>query len=146
MVIGPWVLRLENIVLENDEYKWEYLPGGQIPSATSAPLRTADSRLVMPDGNVQLNFDGEIKVWEISPDEPLMPYRCQAPEAIVWSGDNPVGDIWSTGCILLELFTCGMVFKAVDNCENLVMAERIWGEKIGSSQARWVEKFVGDPL
>jgi len=52
----------------------------------------------------------------------------RAPEVILGLGWSFPCDIWSVGCILVELVTGEALFKTHDNLEHLAMMQRVLGE------------------
>eukprot|EP00920_Eleutheroschizon_duboscqi_P019038 GHVT01045166.1.p1 GENE.GHVT01045166.1~~GHVT01045166.1.p1 ORF type:complete len:181 (+),score=9.43 GHVT01045166.1:123-665(+) len=51
----------------------------------------------------------------------------RAPEVIMDLGWNMSSDVWSLGCILIELYTGVLLFKTHEHLEHLAMVERIIG-------------------
>mmetsp|Transcript_39030 Transcript_39030/g.71655 ORF Transcript_39030/g.71655 Transcript_39030/m.71655 type:complete len:474 (+) Transcript_39030:107-1528(+) len=49
----------------------------------------------------------------------------RAPEVILQVGWNERADLWSVGCILMELYTGQLLFRTHENCEHLALMERI---------------------
>lgn len=48
----------------------------------------------------------------------------RAPEVILSMGWNERSDLWSTGCIVMELYTGELLFRTHESLEHLVMMER----------------------
>eukprot|EP00401_Gymnodinium_catenatum_P004957 CAMPEP_0117534528 /NCGR_PEP_ID=MMETSP0784-20121206/40458_1 /TAXON_ID=39447 /ORGANISM="" /LENGTH=525 /DNA_ID=CAMNT_0005331011 /DNA_START=73 /DNA_END=1650 /DNA_ORIENTATION=+ len=49
----------------------------------------------------------------------------RAPEVILALGWNERSDLWSTGCIIMELYTGELLFRTHDSLEHLALMERI---------------------
>lgn len=49
----------------------------------------------------------------------------RAPEVILQVGWNERADLWSVGCILMELYTGQLLFRTHENCEHLALMEQI---------------------
>ncbi|CAI0441288.1 unnamed protein product [Linum tenue] len=68
----------------------------------------------------------------------------RAPEIILGLGWSYPCDIWSVGCILVELCTGGALFQTHENLEHLAMMERVLGplpEHMISKANRGAEKY-----
>lgn len=115
-----------------------------IPSSTTKTSRHATQRRVLLDTEIQLIDFG----WATFEDEPHAPmvstsyYR--APEVILGLGWSYPCDIWSFGCILVELFTGNPLFKTEDNLELLAMMKRVAGKDIDSDLIKNANKMSGD--
>ncbi|CAN1312917.1 Serine/threonine-protein kinase AFC2 [Linum perenne] len=69
----------------------------------------------------------------------------RAPEVILGLGWSYSCDIWSVGCILVELCTGGALFQTHDNLEHLAMMERVLGplpQQMLKRADRHAEKYV----
>ncbi|CCE80433.1 Piso0_003549 [Millerozyma farinosa CBS 7064] len=60
----------------------------------------------------------------------------RAPEIVLGIGWSFPCDIWSIGCILLELMIGEPLFKTHDNLEHLAMIEKVCGKRIDKSMVR----------
>ncbi|GMF04956.1 unnamed protein product [Ambrosiozyma monospora] len=60
----------------------------------------------------------------------------RAPEIILGIGWSYPCDMWSLGCILVELITGDALFKTHENVQHLAMMEKVLGEKIDLSLVR----------
>lgn len=49
----------------------------------------------------------------------------RAPEVILQVSWNERADLWSVGCIIMELYTGQLLFRTHENCEHLALMERI---------------------
>lgn len=54
----------------------------------------------------------------------------RAPEVVLGLGWSFACDIWSVGCILVELFTGSNIFHTHDNIEHLAMMQSLLGDEI----------------
>ncbi|CAN0896305.1 Serine/threonine-protein kinase AFC2 [Linum grandiflorum] len=69
----------------------------------------------------------------------------RAPEVILGLGWSYSCDLWSVGCILVELCTGGALFQTHDNLEHLAMMERVLGpvpQQMLKRADRHAEKYV----
>ncbi|PKK65118.1 kinase-like protein [Rhizophagus irregularis] len=106
-------LKPENILLVNDQCK-------TIPSKRSKRmLLDTDVRLI-DFGSA--TFDDEYHSSVVSTRH----YR--APEVILGLGWSYSCDLWSVGCILVELFTGEALFQTHENLEHLAMMEHVLGK------------------
>eukprot|EP00798_Chlamydomonas_sp_ICE-L_P023287 gene23287-30523_t len=71
----------------------------------------------------------------------------RAPEVILGMGWSFAADIWSIGCILMELMTGDALFQTHDNLEHLGMMERVLGpipestsQKAGKAASKYFKK------
>ncbi|KAF8004767.1 hypothetical protein HF325_000224 [Metschnikowia pulcherrima] len=60
----------------------------------------------------------------------------RAPEIVLGTGWSFPCDMWSVGCILVELVIGEPVFRTHDNLEHLAMIEKVTGEKISKEMVR----------
>lgn len=68
----------------------------------------------------------------------------RAPEVILGLGWSYPCDLWSIGCILVELCSGEMLFQTHDNLEHLAMMERVLGplpENMVRNASRDLEKY-----
>eukprot|EP00930_Biecheleria_cincta_P024113 TRINITY_DN17300_c0_g1_i2.p1 TRINITY_DN17300_c0_g1~~TRINITY_DN17300_c0_g1_i2.p1 ORF type:complete len:492 (-),score=67.02 TRINITY_DN17300_c0_g1_i2:70-1545(-) len=56
----------------------------------------------------------------------------RGPEVVLETGWNEKSDIWSVGCILMELYTADLLFGTHENLEHLALMERIIGPLPGA--------------
>ena len=73
---------------------------------------------------------------------PIVSTRCyRAPEIILGLGWSFPCDIWSVGCILVELLTGYALFDTRDDLEHLAMMEAVVGSRIDSHLVQTVKKM-----
>ncbi|RHZ75357.1 hypothetical protein Glove_216g66 [Diversispora epigaea] len=109
-------LKPENILLVNDYYKC--IPSRRTPGKMKRILYESEIRLI-DFGSA--TFDDEYHSSVVSTRH----YR--APEVILGLGWSYACDLWSVGCILVELFTGEALFQTHENLEHLAMMEHILG-------------------
>ncbi|CAG8554705.1 14001_t:CDS:2 [Acaulospora morrowiae] len=109
-------LKPENILLVNDQCK--SVPSKRTPGKVRRVLYETDIRLI-DFGSA--TFDDEYHSSVVSTRH----YR--APEVILGLGWSYACDLWSIGCILVELFTGEALFQTHENLEHLAMMEHVLG-------------------
>ncbi|ORY77764.1 kinase-like domain-containing protein [Protomyces lactucae-debilis] len=115
-------LKPENILLVSNEYHLEPWRGRTANIVTRKVLENSDIRLI-DFGSA--TFEDEYHSTVVSTRH----YR--APEIILGMGWSYPCDIWSIGCILLELFTGDALFQTHDNLEHLAMMDIVCGPMDG---------------
>ncbi|XP_038699923.1 serine/threonine-protein kinase AFC3 isoform X1 [Tripterygium wilfordii] len=113
-------LKPENILLVSSEYI--KLPGYKRSSPNDANFRCLpkSSAIKLIDFG-STAFDNQCHSSIVSTRH----YR--APEIILGLGWTYPCDLWSVGCILVELFSGGALFQTHENLEHLAMMERVLG-------------------
>ena len=124
-------LKLENILLcARDGFVLADKMTGAREALRDASGGGPDARLVaMPRGGLRVKvidfggatFDDESKGSLINTRQ----YR--APEVILGLGWGPASDVWSLGCILMELYVGELLFQTHDSYEHLALMEKILG-------------------
>ncbi|KAJ1966130.1 serine threonine protein kinase CMGC group [Dipsacomyces acuminosporus] len=109
-------LKPENILLESGEY--DIVPFGSSQSVKTRMLKSTNIRLI-DFGSA--TFDSEYHSQVVSTRH----YR--APEIILNLGWSFPCDMWSIGCIIIELLTGEALFQTHDNHEHLAMMEVVVG-------------------
>lgn len=105
-------LKPENLMLVDDNYK--------ILANNIKVLNNTE--LVLIDFGSAVFYRGTKRTSTVSTRH----YR--APEIILEAGWSFPCDIWSVGCILVELFTGEVLFQTHDNAQHLALMERIIGK------------------
>merc|ERR550537_1964258 len=67
----------------------------------------------------------------------------RGPEVIFYLGWNERSDIWSMGCILMELYTGELLFGTHENLEHMHLMERVL-EPLPASMLTGASKSVRD--
>lgn len=139
-------LKPENILLHDDSYLRKQLKSSTIISAyfnlnsgsekrrlDKPPkfLRVLNNPLIQIIDFGSAIFDDEYHSSIVSTRH----YR--APEIVLGVGWSFPCDVWSVGCILVELVIGEPVFRTHDNLEHLAMIEKICGTKISKEMVRY---------
>ncbi|KAJ2686866.1 serine threonine protein kinase CMGC group, partial [Coemansia spiralis] len=109
-------LKPENILLESGEF--DVVPFGNSPSVKTRMLRSTKIRLI-DFGSATFNNEYHSQV--------VSTRHYRAPEIILNLGWSFACDMWSIGCIILELLTGEALFQTHDNNEHLAMMEVVVG-------------------
>jgi len=104
-------LKPENILLENSSYTISKDSNKRIPDSTDIKLIDFGSA----------TFESDYHTTVVSTRH----YR--APEVILGLGWSYPCDVWSVGCILVELYTGDALFQTHENREHLAMMEKAFG-------------------
>jgi len=110
-------LKPENILLVSSEFK--VVPFQNSPSKTNRSLLSTELK-VIDFGSTIFENDYHSSV--------VCTRHYRAPEIILGLGWSFPCDLWSIGCILLELYTGEALFQTHENLEHLAMMERILGK------------------
>ncbi|MBA0568302.1 hypothetical protein Golob_005805 [Gossypium lobatum] len=116
-------LKPENILLVSSEYV-------KLPGCKSSAIKLIDFGTTAFDNQNQSSI--------------VSARHYRAPEIILGLGWSYPSDLWSVGCILIELCTGGALFQTHENLEHLAMMERPRFRKIFRSGSRlnWPEGAV----
>ncbi|KAJ1653449.1 serine threonine protein kinase CMGC group [Dispira simplex] len=109
-------LKPENILLHNTDYRTVTSYRGK--SLKMKMLLHTDIQLI-DFGSATFNDDVHSSV--------VSTRHYRAPEIILGLGWSYPCDMWSVGCILMELFTGDALFQTHDDTEHLVMMEKVLG-------------------
>ncbi|KAJ2124398.1 serine threonine protein kinase CMGC group [Coemansia sp. RSA 720] len=109
-------LKPENILLESGEY--DVVPFGSSTTIKTRMLRTTNIRLI-DFGSATFNNEYHSQV--------VSTRHYRAPEIILNLGWSFACDMWSVGCIILELLTGEALFQTHDNNEHLAMMDVVIG-------------------
>ncbi|CAG9324368.1 unnamed protein product [Blepharisma stoltei] len=104
-------LKPENILLVNDQYK--YCPQRKLYRPASTDVKIID-------------FGGATFVNDHH-STTISTRHYRAPEVILQSGWSMSSDMWSLGCILIELYTGKMLFPLLDDYAHLALMEKLFG-------------------
>lgn len=139
-------LKPENILLHEDSFQRKQLRSSTIvssymnlntsndkrrPEKVPKLLKVLNNPLIQIIDFGSAIFDDEYHSSIVSTRH----YR--APEIVLGVGWSFPCDIWSVGCILVELVIGEPVFRTHDNLEHLAMIEKIVGEKIDKEMIRF---------
>ncbi|KAJ1753387.1 serine threonine protein kinase CMGC group [Coemansia sp. RSA 1821] len=109
-------LKPENILLESGDY--DVVPFGSSQTVKTRMLRSTTIRLI-DFGSATFNNEYHSQV--------VSTRHYRAPEIILNLGWSFPCDMWSIGCIILELLTGEALFQTHDNNEHLAMMEVVVG-------------------
>ncbi|KAJ1769941.1 serine threonine protein kinase CMGC group [Coemansia sp. RSA 487] len=110
-------LKPENILLESGEY--DVVPFGNSQAVKTRMLKSTNIRLI-DFGSATFNNEYHSQV--------VSTRHYRAPEIILNLGWSFACDMWSVGCIILELLTGEALFQTHDNNEHLAMMEIVVGK------------------
>ncbi|KAJ2679502.1 serine threonine protein kinase CMGC group [Coemansia spiralis] len=110
-------LKPENILLENGEF--DVVPFGNSQVVKTRMLKSTKIRLI-DFGSATFNNEYHSQV--------VSTRHYRAPEIILNLGWSFPCDMWSIGCIILELLTGEALFQTHDNNEHLAMMEIVVGK------------------
>ena len=131
-------LKLDNVLLVNDSF-CTFAHHKTIPSCFKSTKRTVPQTRVLLQSEIRLiDFGLAMFNYNLRPSTvSTRPYR--APEIIMKLGWSYPCDIWSIGCILVELFTGDMLFKASNDMEHLAAIQTFTCQRIDPGLARMAE-------
>ncbi|KJK84822.1 hypothetical protein H633G_11383 [Metarhizium anisopliae BRIP 53284] len=133
-------LKPENILLCEDAYQ-TFTYNRNAPSSSWTVERWASQRRVLLDTEIRL-IDFGLATFQNEYHSPIVSTRCyRAPEIILGLGWSFPCDIWSVGCILVELLTGYALFDTRDDLEHLAMMEAVVGSRINSHLIQTVKKM-----
>ncbi|KAH1056705.1 hypothetical protein J1N35_034770 [Gossypium stocksii] len=113
-------LKPENILLVSSEYV--KLPGCKRSSSDETRFRC------LPKSSAIKLIDFGSTAFDNQNHSSIVSTRhYRAPEIILGLGWSYPCDLWSVGCILIELCTGGALFQTHENLEHLAMMERVLG-------------------
>ena len=110
-------LKPENILLLSSAYK-------RVPVSSGSKF----TKRVPMDPTIRLIDFGSATFEHQHHSSVVSTRHYRAPEVILGMGWSYPCDIWSVGCILVELLTGDALFQTHENLEHLAMMERIFGK------------------
>jgi dual-specificity kinase len=121
-------LKPENILLVNDDYKTFPYDGTAQPSSATADC-SVTTRKVLRDTEIRLiDFGSAFRYDSHDPD--TFTHQFRSPEHILKVDWGFPHDVWSVGCILVELWTGECLFQTEDDLVHLAMMETMWGKEL----------------
>lgn len=139
-------LKPENILLHDDSYQRKQLRSNTIISSyTNLNVGNDKRRPDKPPKYLKILNNPLIQIIDfgsaIFDDEYhssiVSTRHYRAPEIVLGVGWSFPCDMWSVGCILVELVIGEPVFRTHDNLEHLAMIEKIVGQKIDKDMVRF---------
>ncbi|PVH14986.1 uncharacterized protein CXQ87_005265 [Candidozyma duobushaemuli] len=139
-------LKPENILLHDDTYSRKQLKSSTIISSyfnlnSSSEKRRLDKppkfSRILNNPLIQI-IDFGSAIFDDEYHSSIVSTRhYRAPEIVLGVGWSFPCDVWSMGCILVELVIGEPVFRTHDNLEHLAMIEKICGTKISKEMVRY---------
>lgn len=122
-------LKPENILLQDANYQ-AFTYNRNIPSVSAATCRQVKQRRVLLKPDICLIDFGSATFEDEYHSTVVSTRHYRAPEVILGVDWSYPCDIWSIGCILVELFTGDALFQTHENREHLAMMEAVCGRPI----------------
>nr|KAJ3701864.1 hypothetical protein LUZ61_005569 [Rhynchospora tenuis] len=113
-------LKPENILLESSDYI-------QVPTRKRNYLEETKFKLLPKSSAIKLIDFGSTAFENTKHSSIVSTRHYRAPEIILGLGWSYPCDIWSVGCILIELCSGEALFQTHENLEHLAMMERVLG-------------------
>lgn len=121
-------LKLENVLLQSPEphrpavfpREAAYLQAHKSQQGKTPPqyMRPACTKIKLIDfGNATYELEHHSSI--------INTRQYRAPEVILATGWDDRSDLWSTGCILMELYTGELLFRTHESLEHLALMERV---------------------
>lgn len=142
-------LKPENILLHDDTYLRKQLKSSTIISSyfnlnSSSEKRRLDKPpkflRILNNPLIQI-IDFGSAIFDDEYHSSIVSTRhYRAPEIVLGVGWSFPCDVWSVGCILVELVIGEPVFRTHDNLEHLAMIEKICGTKISKEMVRYLKQ------
>ncbi|XP_061362174.1 serine/threonine-protein kinase AFC2-like isoform X3 [Gastrolobium bilobum] len=132
-------LKPENILLVSSEYLKipDYKSSSRSPSSFFKRVPKSSAIKVIDFGSTTYERDNQNYI--------VSTRHYRAPEVILGLGWSYPCDIWSVGCILVELCTGEALFQTHENLEHLAMMERVLGpipQQLLKKVDRHADKYV----
>lgn len=122
-------LKPENILFKHAAYQ-NFTYNRQVPFSNNLNYRTATRRRVLIDPEIRLIDFGSATFEDEHHSTTVSTRHYRAPEIILGVEWSYPCDIWSIGCILIELYTGDALFQTHDNREHLAMIETVLDKNI----------------
>ncbi|KAG2734952.1 hypothetical protein G9P44_001166 [Scheffersomyces stipitis] len=135
-------LKPENILLHDDSHIKKNLYSSTIVSSymnlssSSAPKKTPKYSKVLKNPLIQIIDFGSAIFNDEYHSSIVSTRHYRAPEIVLGVGWSFPCDMWSIGCILVELIIGEPLFKTHDNLEHLAMIEKICGYRIDKAMVK----------
>jgi len=141
-------LKPENILLEAMDSPWpsefpreaswkEAHKSSSRSRRSSEYLRPVNSRIRLIDfGNATYEDEHHSSI--------INTRQYRGPEVILAVGWNELSDVWSMGCILMELYTGELLFGTHENLEHLALMEAILDQSLPTSMLSKAPKAIKD--
>lgn len=114
---------------------------------TNGSSKNAKSRKILNNTKIHLIDFGSATFNDEYHSSVVSTRHYRAPEIILGVGWSYPCDVWSIGCILVELCTGEALFQTHDNMEHLALMQKVLNKRIDPSlveKVRWTQSFV-DP-
>ncbi|OBA22845.1 kinase-like protein [Metschnikowia bicuspidata var. bicuspidata NRRL YB-4993] len=138
-------LKPENILLHDDSYQRKLL-GSSTTISSFLRLNTANEKRrtdrvpkflrILNNPLIQIIDFGSAIFNDEYHSSVVCTRHYRAPEIVLGTGWSFPCDMWSVGCILVELVIGEPVFRTHDNLEHLAMIEKVVGESICENMVR----------
>lgn len=122
-------LKPENILLVDDKCQ-TFTCNRRTPSSSKKSKRALRSRRVLLNPEIRLIDFGSATFEDEHHSSVVGTEEFRAPEVILDLGWSFPCDIWSIGCVLVELYTGNALFQIKDDLEHLALMEAVVGSPI----------------
>ncbi|CAK9437036.1 uncharacterized protein LODBEIA_P14950 [Lodderomyces beijingensis] len=136
-------LKPENILLHDDSFSKKALHTSttitaftKIPNANGSSKRVPKTSKVLKNPLIQVIDFGSAIFNDEYHSSIVSTRHYRAPEIVLGTGWSYPCDMWSIGCILVELIIGEPLFKTHDNLEHLAMIEKICGYRIDKEMVK----------
>ncbi|RLV94773.1 Dual specificity protein kinase KNS1 [Spathaspora sp. JA1] len=134
-------LKPENILLHDDNYSKKNLLTSTVISAymklgNSSSRKVPKYSKILKDPLIQVIDFGSAIFNDEYHSSIVSTRHYRAPEIVLGTGWSFPCDMWSIGCILVELIIGEPLFKTHDNLEHLAMIEKVCGYRIDKSMVK----------
>ncbi|CAH2355799.1 dual specificity protein kinase Kns1p [[Candida] railenensis] len=142
-------LKPENILLYDDSFNKKSLISHTIRSSYAQLKKNKIKKFpkflkVLNDPSIQIIDFGSAIFNDEYHSSIVSTRHYRAPEIILGTGWSFPCDLWSIGCILVELIIGEPLFKTHDNIEHLAMIEKICGYQIDTEMVELSKSFQNE--